>query len=118
MSFHPINTTTGGAKVWYETGAGTYSESTVLFGAPRSYLKITRGKPNPKTGLTTCSLSRVLEKDVTNAGVVSRPSMTVSIQIAVPQSVDFTTTVVDEAVGILSEFLTAATLDRVLKGEQ
>lgn len=118
MSFHPISTTVGGAKTWNESGSGVYSESTVLFGSPRSYFKITRGTPNSKTGLTTCSVSRVLEKDVTINGVVSRKAMSVTLQIAVPTVPDFTTGTVDDAAALISEFLTPASLDRILKGEQ
>lgn len=118
MSFHPISTTVGGAKTWNESGPGVYAESTVLFGQPKSYLKITRGTPNSKTGLTTCSMSRVLEKDVTINGVLSRKLMSVTLQISIPTITDFTVANVDDAAGIISEFLTATTLDRILKGEQ
>lgn len=118
MSFHPISTTVGGAKAWNESGPGVYAESTVQFGQPRSYLKITRGTPNNKTGLTTCSISRILERDVTVNGVVSRKALSVSLQISVPNLPDFTTVQVDDAAGLISEFLTSATLDRILKGEQ
>lgn len=118
MSFHPISTTVGGAKTWNESGPGVYAESTVMFGSPRSYLKITRGTPNSKTGLTTCSISRILEKDITVNGIVSRKALSVSLQVSIPNVVDFTTANVDDAAGIISEFLTSATLDRILKGEQ
>lgn len=118
MSFHPISTTVGGAKTWNESGPGTYAESTVLFGQPRSHIKITRGTPNNKTGLTTCSVSRVLEKDVTVNGVLSRRLMSVTLQISIPTIPDFTVAMVDDAAGIISEFLTATSLDRILKGEQ
>jgi hypothetical protein len=118
MSFHPITTTVGASRTWNETGPGQYSESTVLYGSPRSYLKITRGKPNAKTGLTTASMSRVLEKDTLVNGVTKKQLMTVTVSVSVPLHVDFTTAVVDEAAGIISEFFTASTLDRILKGEQ
>lgn len=118
MSFHPISTTVGGAKTWNESGPGVYAESTVLFGQPKSLLKITRGTPNIKTGLTTCSVSRVLEKDVIINGLPNRRTMSVSLQISIPTIPDFTVSMVDDAAGLISEFLTATTLDRVLKGEQ
>lgn len=118
MSFHPISTTIGGAKVWNEVGPGQYSESTVLFGQPRSQISVTGGKFNPKTGLVTASVQRLLERVYTVGGVGSLGLMVVSTQLSIPRAPEFSVALVDDSLGLINEFITGPTLERLLKGER
>jgi hypothetical protein len=113
MSFHPISVST---KTWNEVAPGKYMDSTVTFGDPANYIQISGGKRNSKTGITTASTSRVMQKDVTvGADTVRR---TLSVQCVVQVQDGFTTTEVDSTLLTLSDLFTVAFLERLLQGEQ
>lgn len=113
MSFHPISVST---KTWNQVSSGKYMDSAVTFGSPANYIQISGGKLNSKTGLTTATVSRVQQKDVTVGGTTTRQTCSVQCVIQIPSG--FTTTEVDALALTISDFLTVATLERLLQGEQ
>lgn len=112
MSFHPITMDT---KTWNESGPGRYMESTVTFGGPQNFLRITPGATN-KSGLTTCTVTRHLEKDVTLNGVTSRQYA--KLVCTFEMSPGLTVNDADLLAANVSEFLSPATLTRILNGER
>lgn len=113
MSFHPISVST---KTWNEVSPGRYMDSLVTFGSPSNYIQISGGKRNSKTGLTTASVSRVFQKDITVGGVTTRKSCSVQLVMQTPDG--FTTAEIDSMALTISDFLATATLERILQGEQ
>lgn len=113
MSFHPI---TLDAKTWNESGPGRYIESTVAFGAPLNYIKISPGTRNAKTGQTSTAVSRILQKDVTIAGVVTRVEAVVTTSVQAHSA--FTVVELDSMALNNSDFITTANLTRMLNGER
>lgn len=112
MPFSPITAQT---KQYLQSGDGRYMLSSVTFGAPLDYFRVSGGSISAKTNAVNASVSRVLEKDVIVAGSTVRKSCTV--QLLIQASRDFTSANVDSLVADINEFLTTATLDRILNGE-
>lgn len=112
MPFAPITVNT---QTFNAAGEGRYMKSTVSFGSPLNYIKVSPGNFNPKTKLTTFTVTRHIEKDVTIGSDVVREAMEVSLRVTSPRS--FSSTEVDGAVSDISEFLTPAILDRGMNGE-
>lgn len=112
MSFHPI---TLDAKTWNESGPGRYMESTVVFGGPMNYIKISPGARS-KSGLTSCAITRYFEKDVVVNNVSVRASCTITQNIQVQDGI--TVADIDTAALHISSFLDSGTLTRILNGER
>lgn len=93
---------------------GTYVRSSVTFGQPDNSFVI-RGAA-PKAEPLRCSVSRVLQKDVTVGGATVRKSATVTLSFVSPSS-DFTPTELDSLVADLNEFITPVNVSRLLMGE-
>jgi hypothetical protein len=112
MSFHPI---TIGSLTYNQAGNdGQYMLSTVNFGDPKHYIKVTGGKKG-KSGVTTGGVSYVVEKDVTIDGVVKRRKF---LYQGVIQAEDgFTPTEMDTYIQLTSDFITAATINRIMNGD-
>lgn len=97
-------------------GAGTYQLSTVVFGQPSNLLKISPGAVNAKTGITTASISRHLEKDFPAiAGGLERRKLSAILQLQMP--LGFTVEEGDGLIAHLSAFATSETLNRIMMGE-
>jgi len=112
MPFSPI---TVNNKTFVQSGSNRYMLSTVAFGQPLNYIKVSGGTQRSATSSVTASVTRVIEKDVVVAGSTVRKSCTV--QLVVQTTPDFTSGDIDGMASDISEFLTNATLDRVLNGE-
>lgn len=112
MSFHPI---TVNSKTFNQAGDGKYMLSTVSFGQPLNYFKISGGSRNSKSGVTSAAISRVLEKDVVVDGRTIRRNMTV--QVIVQLSDGFTSAEADTVLGDIDGFIAIGVLDRILNGE-
>lgn len=91
-------------------------DSTVTFGGASNYIQISGGKRNSKTGITSASISRIMQKDITVGSVTERRSL--SCQLVIQAADGFTTTEVDALVLTISDFVTTANLERILQGEQ
>lgn len=116
MSFHPITSTLPVAKTWNESGPGRYMDSLVTFGGATNYISISPGTRSSKLGRTNAAISRLMQKDVTVNGVVKR--QTLSIQLVIQADDGFTSSEIDGCVACLHEFVTNASLDRILNGER
>lgn len=110
MSFGTI---TIGTKSFNNVGAGIYSRSTLAYGDPSDMIKISPGSRS-KSGVTSATVSRHIEKDVTVSGVVSRRKMSVIVQIVAPGG--FSSTEVDAALDELDTFVTATNINDILLG--
>lgn len=113
MPFSPIVVNT---KTFNQAGDGRYMRSTVSFGQPSDLLIVKGGTLNKDKQNITTAVTRALEKDVTVGTVTSRRVMTVQLVITAPTG-GFTTSEIDACASDISEFLTTATLDRLLAGE-
>lgn len=106
-----------GSLVFNSIGQGRYMNSNVTFGDPRDFFTISGGTYNKKTGLTTASVSRTIEKEVANAGGgTSVQAMSVQVIIQVP--VGFNTTEIDTTLQQSSTLVTGELLERILQGEE
>lgn len=112
MAFQTI---TIGSSTFNSVGAGKYSLSTVLFGQPANGINLSPGKKQGKTGPTTASVSRVLEKDVTVGDTVERRRMVITMQMSVPDG--FLAGEVNAAAVDISTFLGIGSVTRLLLGE-
>lgn len=110
MSFGSISI---GANVYNSISKGLYNKSTVAFGQPLDLIKLSPGRVS--NGKTSASVSRHLEKDVTEGGIVYRRKLSVIDQMIVP--VGFTTTEVDTLVSDIATLVTVDFLSRLLLGE-
>lgn len=113
MSFHPISVST---KTWNEVSPGRYMDSAVTFGSPLNYIQLSGGKLNPKTGLTTASVSRIQQKMVSVGTTTEKQTCSVQSIIQIPSG--FTTAEVDAMILTLSDLYTVSFLERLLQGEQ
>lgn len=113
MPFAPISVNT---KTFNQAGDGKYMLSSVTFGSPANYFTIKGGSLSRDRKLVVSSVSRNLEKDVTVNGDTVRLTGSVQLVISIPSS-GFTSTEIDVLTSDISEFLTTATLDRLMAGE-
>lgn len=95
---------------------GIYSLSTLSFGDPRNEFSILGARAG-KDGKLRSSVARLLEKDITTNGVVSRQLMSVVLSIVSPAS-GFTSSEMDSAALDISNFLTSSIVTRLMQGEQ
>lgn len=111
-----FNTITISAKIFNSIGTGLYNLSTVAFGQPWDSIKIVGGKVVGKAKpVTTFSVTRSLEKDITEGDVVQRRKASITHQITVPQG--FTMSEVKGLNDDLAAFLTSENLTRIAMGE-
>lgn len=113
MPFGPI---TVNSKTFNQAGEGLYRLSTLTFGQPSNHFNVKGGSLNKGRSAVVTAVSRVLEKDVTVGSETKRLGANVQLVITVPPT-GFTSTEIDVLASDISEFLTAATLDRLLGGE-
>lgn len=112
MPFSPI---TAQNMQYIQSGEGRYMLSSVTFGAPLNFFRVSGGTFNPKTGAVNAAISRVFEKNVTVAGATSRKACT--IQLLLQATRDFSSADIDYVIADMNEFITPAVLDRILNGE-
>lgn len=111
----PFGNITANTKIYEPRTPGTYVLSTVTFGQPSNEFRI-RGASLSKDGLMRASVIRVLQKDVIVGSASVRKESSVGLNIVVP-SADFTAAEIDTLCGDISEFLTVATVTRLMQGE-
>lgn len=112
MSFHPIVI---GSSTFNQAGNdGQYMLSTVGFGDPKAYFKITGGKRG-RTGITTGGISYIFEKDVTVNSVTNR--RTLLVQTVVQAQEGIAASDIDLVYGLIADFSTAAVWNRIMNGE-
>lgn len=111
MSFGTIVTTT---KTFNQRSEGIYADSTVSFGSPANELRI---RPNTSKKAPSVSVTRYKQVDyVASATSTLRIAGSVSLQIQVPEA-GFTLADIDVMVAEISEFVSAASVSRMLQGE-
>lgn len=115
MTFGPITTTLGD---YIEVSPGKYVLSTIEFGDPVNYFQLSPGKHNSKTGLTTAAVTRVTEKDVSDATDQLAESVRrkCSVQLVMQVPYGYTASEVDFLATNISTFLTAETISLMLQG--
>jgi hypothetical protein len=104
------------SKTFNQTQDGRYMISTYTFGSPANYITVKGGALTKDRKNIVCAFTRILEKDVTVAGVTTRRSASVQSIITVP-TVGFTSAELDSMQSDNDALITAAILDRVLAGE-
>lgn len=112
MPFSPIAVN---SQTFNQAGSGRYMLSTVTFGAPLNYVNVKGGALNPKSGITTGSVSRVVQKDVTVDGKTVRQQL--SIQLIVQTQSGFTAAEIDAGTSDLNGLVDATFINRWLNGE-
>lgn len=112
-----FNTITLDSRIFSSIGTGLYNLSTSVFGAVMNAIRIVPGKRAGKTGPTSFSVTRIVEKDIWLEGVATptRRKMSVSLQAVVPDG--FVAADVDFATNDIALFLTTETVNRILLGE-
>lgn len=112
----PFGTITAQSKNYEPRKPGYYVLSTVSFGSPTDEFRIRSSGTPDQNGILRSSITRVLEKDVTVGATTSRKAIVVTLNIASPVS-GFTAAEADSLALDISEFVTAATVTRMLSGE-
>lgn len=103
-------------KTYSPREPGYYMLSTVAFGSPSNEFRIRGARPS-KDGYSRGSVTRYIEIDVTSGGSTVRKNALLTLSLAVPVDGSITVPVIDTAVSDISEFLTTATLSRLMQGE-
>lgn len=110
----PFGTITVNTKSYDPRSVGVYSLSTLSFGNPADEFRL-KGATIGKDGLYRSSVIRLFEKDVVVSGSTVRKAMLVNLGIQT--STDFTAAEIDSRILDISEFVSSATLTRLLAGE-
>lgn len=113
-----FNTITIDSRIFSSIGTGLYNLATSVFGSVMNALRIVPGKKAGKTGPTSFSVTRIIEKDILGEGVLAIPTrrkLSVSVQAVVPDG--FEAVDVDNAVHDIDLFLTTENVNRILLGE-
>lgn len=79
-----LNTITIAADTFNSVGPGLYALSTLTFSDPVNSIKVLPAKRSGKTGPTTLTIVRTIEKNVTVGTATERRKMVVSTQFSVP----------------------------------
>lgn len=111
----PFGTITAQTLTYEPRSTGKYTRSSVAFGQPDNSF-IVRGTNALTADPLRASVSRVLQKDVTIGGSVTRKTATVTLSFVAPSS-DFTAAELDSLAADLSEFITSSTVSRLFMGE-
>lgn len=111
----PFGTIAVNSKNFEPRGVGRYVLSTVAFGDPSNEFRV-KGAAKGKDSLYRGSVARVLEKDVTVGSETTRKVASVALSLTIPSS-GFTAAEIDAMASDISEFLTAATITRLLSEE-
>jgi len=110
----PFGDITAQTKVYKPRSPGIYSLSTVSFDQPGDEFRL---KGATRGNTRSCSVTRIVQKDITVGSDIQRLGMSVSLQIQIPSNAAFTATMVDSAAADISEFLSSDTISRLLQGE-
>lgn len=113
MSFHPISLA---SKTWNEVGPGKYMDSTVTFGSPLNYIQLKPGSKSAKSGTTSASVSRIMQKDVTQGAIVTRNTASASLIYQFGDG--FTTAELDALTLNISDLVTVSFLELLLLGNR
>lgn len=107
-----------GSDTFNPAGPGRYSLSTVTFGDPQNQVVLSGGALNKKTGLTTASFTRQVEKDIQDAtdqlAEAVRRKLTVQLVVQTPYG--FTPAEIAAVISGLGSLAQGAVLDQVLQG--
>lgn len=114
MPFSPI---TVGANSWTQSGpTGRYMLSTLSFGDPLNYFQVSGCSPvKGKPGTVAGGVTYVFEKDVTVNGITTRRRLT--LQTIITADPGITAIEVDASLQSVSDWLTPATINRIMNGE-
>lgn len=112
-AFHPI---TIGTDVFNSAGNGRYVHSTVAIGGPTNEFKLIGGRYNSKQRNTVASLTRRVEFDITEGGIITRRPMVIAMQFTYPDG--GTVANMDNLLTGINTWIDAATLNRLLLGAQ
>lgn len=110
MPYSPITTTT---STFNERAKGTYVKSTVTYGAPEDELKL---RPNVNKKNPSFGLVRTKQVDFVSGSTTIRLGANITLNISVP-STGFPVADLDVMLTEIAEFVTPATLSRLLQGE-
>lgn len=110
MSYTPIVTTT---STFVERSRGVYIRDSVQFGQPSNSLRI---RPNTQVKNPSLSIVRSKQVDVPSGAATLRIGANVSVTISVPAA-GFPIADLDVMLTEIAEFITAASLSRLLQGE-
>jgi hypothetical protein len=113
----PFGNITAQTIVYEPRTPGVYSRTGVTYDQPQNEFRI-RGARPPKAGQPiSCSVTRVLQKDITVGSAIERRQASVNVTILTPPAGGFTAAEIDSLTADISEFLTAATFSRLAQGE-
>ena len=112
----PFGTITAQTVTYEPRTPGLYSKSGLAFTDPANEFRI-RGGSAGKGGNTSATVTRVQQKDITVGSGSERRSATVSLQIQAPTAGGFSAADLDSMASDIAEFLTSATISRLLQGE-
>lgn len=108
-----------GSNSYIDIGSGRYILSTTQFGGARDEFRLTAGRPGRKNekGFTMTSAAITYLRDFTVAlpdGTQQLRPLTATLQLQVPEGI--TVEGADLSVGMISELVTEAFLNRLLSG--
>lgn len=113
MPFGPIVVN---SKTFNQQGDGRYGLSTLSFGDPANYFTVRGGQLNKARTDIISAVTRTLQQDVTVGTSTQRLTATAQLIWTVPKQ-GFTSTNMDILTSDISEWVTAAILDRIYAGE-
>lgn len=112
----PFGNITAQTIVYEPRNPGIYSKTGVTYEQPLNEFRV-RGAAQTTAKVRVSNVSRVMQKDVTVGSTTERRQMTISLNITTPAPGGFTPAELDSAVADISEFITAATVSRLMQGE-
>lgn len=110
----PFGNITAQTKVYEPRSPGIYSLAGLSFEQPGDEFRL---KGATRGDIRTCSVTRVIQKDVTLGAELKRLGLVVSLQIQIPSVPSFTSAMADSAATDISEFITSGNVSRLLQGE-
>lgn len=111
----PLTAITVNSKTFNPSQTGRYLLSTLTWGQPLNYFKLTPGTTS-NNGITTMSTSRIIQKDVVVGDKTERRQL--SVQLIVQTTGDFTTAEINGAVSDIDAYTDEPSLNYQLNGGQ
>lgn len=111
----PFGTITVNSATYEPRQPGIYSKSGLTFDAPSNELRIRGASRSGK--VLSAGVTKVLQKDVSTPSGTVRKTLPVTLSFQLEPDSSFTAADIDSAAIDISEFLTPATISRMLQGE-